>query len=187
MATTRQDVTCPHCKKKLRFRFRDELTSDDIKDIVDKSFFKHTCKECNKDISIQYPVTLKGENYIVYYTPNSDAPIEDKSDIEIKRVCDTFDDFKEKLLILNDGLNDIVVEFVKCYIHDKLIEEDKYVDMMRYAGLRDDEIEFTIIDDGQAVVVKKALYDSLENEIKIKKIDNAVMIDINTFRNYFKI
>ena len=30
MASIRQDVTCPHCKKKLRFRFNDELNKDDI-------------------------------------------------------------------------------------------------------------------------------------------------------------
>jgi len=187
MASIRQDVTCPHCKEKLRFRFKDELNKDDIADIIDRSFFKHTCKYCNKEFVIDHPVTLTGDNFIIYYTPTKDESVKDESNKEIKRVCDTFDDFKEKLLILNDGLNDLVIEFVKCYIHDKLAEDEKLVDIIRYSGMNDEQLEFCIIDDYQNVGINKALYDGILNKAKIKLPKEAILVDFNTFRKYIKI
>ena len=187
MTAFKEDVVCPHCKKKNRMKFHDELSTDAIPSILDKSIFQHTCKYCNKKIAIEHPLTLKGDNYIIYYTPTKDEVIKDESNISIKRVCDTYNDFKEKILVLESDLNDFVIEFIKCYIHDKLIEQDEITNDIRFTCSKENTLEFYLLDLEKGISINRELYDNLINKIKIKKCEDAIMVDTTTFRKYVKI
>ena len=101
MATQKEDFKCPNCKKKNRIKIKSEVTSKDIDKIIDRSLFKVKCLACGEEITIDYPIKISDESYVIYYTPCSSEAIEDEIH-EYMRVCDTFDDFKEK--------NDIILK-----------------------------------------------------------------------------
>ncbi|MDE6141149.1 MAG: CpXC domain-containing protein, partial [Bacilli bacterium] len=124
MTTYKEDFKCPNCKKKNRIKIKNELTSQDIDKILDRSLYKVKCLACGESITVDYPVSVIDNSFIICYTPCSSEEIAHEYR-EYMRVCDTFDDFKEKLLIMNDSLNDIIVELAKDYLVAELDEEIK--------------------------------------------------------------
>ena len=93
----RIDFYCPHCKEKKRITINDEYTKKDIESLLDRSIFKIKCNKCNNETILDYNFLLKTDNYIISYGESKD----------VDRITNTFDDFKEKVLIYEDNLNDI--------------------------------------------------------------------------------
>lgn len=187
MTVTKEDVRCPNCKKKNRIKIRSEVSSEEIDKIVDRSLFKVKCLSCGETIVVEYPLKVTGDNYIVYYTPCKTKTIEDEHR-EYMRICDTFDDFKEKLLIMNDSLNDIVIEFIKDYVLTQIDDDiKKEVRDIRYDGSDEEKIIFYLIGANQSIGCSKEIYSNILKKSKIKKIDKCVNIDHQTYQKYFKL
>lgn len=103
------------------------------------------------------------------------------------RVCDTFADLKEKLLIYNDNLNDIIIEFIKTFLLDKMDDELKDTSTeLRYNGIDGENILFSIIDSDKIIGCNKVFYDNLKKKMKIKKIKKCILIDKDTYQKYYK-
>lgn len=186
MASIKEDFKCPNCKKKNRIKIRKEISSEEIDKIIDRSLFKVECLSCHEQIVLDYPIKVIDNNYIIYYTPTETNEIEDEYH-EYMRICDTFDDFKEKLMIMNDNLNDIVIEFIKDYVFNQLDKDiKKEVRDIRYDGCNEKNLIFYLIGAKQSVGCDKELYNSILKKCKIKKIDKCVNIDHETYRKYFK-
>lgn len=186
MTTSKENFKCPNCKKKNRIKIHSEVSSEEIDKIVDKSFFKVECPSCHEKIVVEYPIKVYDDNYTIYYTPTSTKEIEDEHR-EYMRVCDTFDDFKEKLLIMNDSLNDIVIEFIKDYLLTKLDDElKKDIKEIRYDGSNEENLIFYLLGAKQSVGCSKEIYANILKKCKIKKINKCVNIDYQTYRKYFK-
>lgn len=184
--TTKSDFKCPKCKQKNRIKIISTLDSSSIDKIITRKIFTHECKNCHEKYYVEYPLKVVGDNYLVYYTPESNTPVEDNSK-DILRICDTYDDLKEKLLILNDHLNDIVIEFIKTYIKSNL--DDKIKEEMngiRYSGKNEHELIFHLLGTKQSATCLVEIYEKLLTKFKFKKIDKCVLIDEYTYTSYYK-
>lgn len=185
MVKVKDDYKCPKCKKKNRYKIYDEITSNQIPKIIDRTLFTFTCSECHEKITIDYPVILKNKDYIIYYTPSSDKSLKDKSPYSIKRVCDTYDDLKEKILILEDELNDIIIEFIKAFLLTQIPERDE-VTNIRYNSKDNNNLIFHLFGINKDISCHINFYYDLKDRSKLKKIKDAIVIDNLTFRKYFK-
>lgn len=186
MATLKEDFKCPNCKKKNRIKIKSEVTSKDIDKILDRSLFKVKCLSCGEAITVDYPIKVVDDSFLIYYTPCSSEEIEDDYH-EYMRVCDTFEDFKEKLLIMRDSLNDILIELIKDYVIIELDEEiKKDVKDIRYDGQNDDNLIFYLIGAGKSAGCRKEIYANLLKKCKTKKIKKCVNVDHLTYEKYLK-
>lgn len=185
MTKIKSDLKCPKCKKKNRIKLYDEVT--EITKVIDRSLFTFTCSSCQENITIDYPFILKRENYIIYYTPTSNSSIKDTSGKKIKRVCDTYIDLKEKILILEDGLDDIVIEFIKLFLVELMNEEDKKnITDIRYNSKEDNQLIFYLFGINQSIGSSINFYENIKKKSKCKTIKDACVVDSKTFNDYFK-
>lgn len=186
MPTIKEDFKCPNCKKKNRIKIKKEISSAEIDKIFDRSLFAVECSSCHEKMVLDYPLKVVDERYIIYYTPTENKEIEDEYH-EYMRVCDTFADFKEKLLIMHDDLNDIVIEFMKDYALRQLDEDLRCeVRDIRYDGLSAENLIFYLLGAKKSIGCSKELYEAILKKCKLKKIMKCVNVDHKTYRKYFK-
>lgn len=186
MTITKYDIKCPKCNSKNRFKVNDELDDIKIDDVINRSIFHLSCKKCNQDIYVEYPFKISNERFIIHYTPMKKEEIQDDYR-EYMRICDTFDDLKEKLMIYNDNLNDIIVEFIKDFLLNQMDKELKSNSTeLRYNGIEGENILFSIIDHDKIIGCNKVFYDNLMKKMKFKKNKKCVLIDKNTYHKYYK-
>ena len=186
MTYKKEEVKCPKCNKKIKVKVYDKLNEDQITDIVNRDIFKVKCSKCGEVTYVDYKVDLETPTYYLYYTPASN-----KSNKLVKgkvtRVCDTYDDFKEKILILEDNYNDILIEFIKMYIKNQLQGDDlSNLRFIRYDSTIDDNLIFTLIGLEKNVAIKKDFYEALAEKSKYKKSLRAIVIDNTNFWKYHR-
>lgn len=186
MATIKNDIKCPKCKKKNRIKIYEEVNKEQVKDIISREIFTTECKDCKEKIVIDYPMKIRGENYLIYYTPGSCDVVKDKT-AEILRVCDTYEDLKEKLLILEDGLNDVVIEFIKKFFYNQLdVNTQRELKDLRYDGICDNNIVFYLVGVNKSIGCTLEFYNQIKDKSKVKKIKKCVVVDQHTYRKYFR-
>lgn len=177
----KEELKCPSCKKKIKVKVYNTFDESKITDILNKDIFKVTCSDCNETFYVDYPFELDTDKYHLFYTPYEDA---DKEIIKnkINRKCNTFDDLREKILIFEEDLNDIVIEYLKAYIGGSL-KNDEIKDI-RFDSVIDDKVIFALIGINQNAGIEKIVYDELLKKAKIK--DNLV-IDQSNYKDYIKV
>ncbi len=121
-------VTCPHCQKQQNIVVYPSvnITLDpSLKDdVLSGAIFTKLCKYCGGSFQIRHPVLYNDmENrFMVYYIHDiPDQRIMDKSLEEEyaslkyvkRRIVPDYDTFKEKILILESGLDDMAIEITK--------------------------------------------------------------------------
>lgn len=185
----KEEYICPKCKHKNRIKIYEIVEKDNIKKIIDRSLFYYECKKCHEKVSIEYPLKVRGYNYQIYYTPGKNDDI-DEHNFLINRVCDTYSDLKEKVLILEDKLNDIVIEELKNQIKKKLgyldISDIESLETIRYNSKDESNLNFSLVGIGKLVGISITEYRNLEDGIKIKKIKKSVLIDEYTYKKYIR-
>lgn len=185
----KEDFICPKCKHKNRIKLYSELKDDSIKKVVDKSIFLNECKNCHEKVSVEYPLTIIGTNYTIYFTPGVNTPV-DSCTSDVNRICDTYEDLKEKVLILEDNLNDIVIEVLKNQIRNKLdslkIDNIDDLDRIRYNSKDASYLNFSLVGVGKLIGIGVEEYQNLLKNIKIKKIKKSVLIDEYTYKKYIR-
>ena len=179
MAVSKIDFNCPSCGKKNRVKIKNLYSKEDITDILNREIFKVECSKCNKTTILDYPFTYEDDKYIIYY--NMEDTIEED---KIKRTCKTFDDIKEKILIFNDDLNDVVIEYIKLFIESEL-KKDNIFSEVRYDSLINDELRFYVINKKEYANISYSFYEDLISKGKLKEVKDAAVIDANTCLKYF--
>ena len=179
MAVSKIDFNCPSCSKKNRIKIKNVYSNEEITDIIDRSIFKVKCTKCDKETTLDYPFTYICDDYIIYY--NMEDTIEDN---KTKRICKTYDDVKEKLLIFNDNLNDIVIEYIKLFIESELKKEKVFTEV-RYDSLINNELRFYVINKKEYANISIDFYNDLLSKGKLKEVKGAAIIDANTCLKYF--
>ncbi|MBR6073093.1 MAG: hypothetical protein IKP76_02095 [Bacilli bacterium] len=176
----KEELKCPSCNKKLKVKVYNSFNESKITDIINKDIFKVTCNNCNESFYVDYPFELDTDKYHLFYTPydNNIEIVKNK----INRVCNTFDDLREKILIFEDDLNDIVIEYLKAYVGGSL--KDDNIKDIRFDSIIDNRIIFALIGIEQNAGIDKSIYDELLKKAKIK--DNIV-IDQDNYKDYIKV
>ncbi len=185
---TKEDYKCPKCGKKNRIKIFDYLSSDNIPSIITREIFTKECPECHEKTTVEYKVTVVDEKFIVMFTPSSDEEVTLDETRDVMRVCDTFDDFKEKLMILYDGYNDIIIEFIKEFLLNQMDDVMKHdTTEIRYDGDNEENLIFYLRGADKSIGCGKYFYDELLKKSKLKKINKCINIDSNTYHNYFRL
>ena len=184
---TTKEFICPKCKKHNKVSLNDNFYKDSIPKIIDRSIFQVECSYCHEHVYIEYPFNILGDNYFIYYTPTVNDSQKQIGDY-ITRVCDTYDDLKEKVLILEDNLNDIVIDFIKKFILEQLSSEDKIkVDGIRYDSMNENNLNFYLFGLQKKAMIPIKFYEDILARSKIKKIKKGIMVDEYTYHKYFKL
>jgi hypothetical protein len=179
MAVSKIDFNCPSCGKKNRVKIKNIYSNEDITNILNRDIFKIECTKCNKTTILDYPFTYVDDEHIIYY--NMEDTIEDN---KIKRTCKTFDDIKEKILIFNDNLNDIIIEYIKLFIESELKKENVFSEV-RYDSFINNELRFYVINKKEYANIDYSFYENLITKGKLKEVKDAAVIDANTCLKYF--
>ena len=167
----RIDFVCPTCKHKKRITINDEYNETHIDKLLDKSIFKFKCDNCKTDILLDYNFVLRTKKYSISYGDAKD----------VDRVCKSIDDFKEKVLIYEDNLNDIFIELAKKKIEHELKKE---LDL-RYDGCDDDKLIFYSLTEENSYAFNRELYDYYLKKYKTPDLKDVEINYLNYF-NYIK-
>ncbi|MCH5167668.1 MAG: hypothetical protein J1F35_07265 [Erysipelotrichales bacterium] len=182
----KEEYVCPKCKHKNRIKLTEEVTQENVEKIISREIFHFNCKKCGEPVNVEFPLKVIGDDYLIYYTPGDNRDISDHSK-NILRVCDTYDDLKEKIFVLEDDLNDIVIEFIKNYIKNNLSEDVmKDVTRIRYNSKEEDTLYFSLIGVDKFAECTMEQYENIKKLLKIKKINKCVLIDEYTYQNFYK-
>lgn len=173
-------IECPFCKKDNNYELISELDDKYLSDILKCQIFKKSCSYCNREFNIEYPISFISDNYIVSYK----RMITHKIDKKVLRICNDYDDFKEKILIFNDSLNDILIEFIKDYIMGEVNDSSL---ILRYDSMNENQIIFYDLKNEKNMAISRELYDKLLEHSKIKKIRSMCEINGDNYIKYIKV
>lgn len=174
-----KNILCPYCNSNNEFTLKDELNQDDIEQILTKKIFEFKCFKCQKKFNIDYPLLFSCNQYFISYKKT----IKNVKKHSVLRLCQNFDDFKEKILIFNDSLNDILIEFLKDYIK-KQTSDDLF---LRYDSFDEKKIVFYDLQNQKYLGISKEFYDNLLKNAKIKKINKMIIVDQDSYIKYIKV
>ncbi len=176
-----QEITCPGCGKKQSFRVWDSINTmenPEMKEAVrnDEAFRFH-CGDCGASAMLNYNFLYhEPENRLFIFC---DADGSDYSEMRgvltdqtnafkdyTRRIVLSYNDFKEKLLIFDAGLNDKIIEIMKSGIYANLEAhyKDKGIDEVFFATNEDGEHGFLLRKEGKmeaAMEFDRSLYDAL--------------------------
>ncbi|MBR2825386.1 MAG: CpXC domain-containing protein [Solobacterium sp.] len=140
MSTSRTvRYACPYCGKDFEADIYDMINVEEDPDLRDRcvsgDLFRVSCPHCKKDFMNQFPLVYidKPNRFVLWLSkeaPNSSLLQISKPLSEIGytlRRCPTLQEFVEKIEILEDGVNDVLVELAKydCFI--EFIDNEKGV------------------------------------------------------------
>ncbi len=186
MSLIKVDFVCPKCHKKYRIKLFKEVNQDKIPEIIDRSLFKAKCSECGEEVTLDYSLVLYGEDYLIYYKVN-DEKVDIKEERKIKRICTSFKDFKEKILIFRDNLNDVLIEFIKETLLRSIKEDfkDEITDI-RYNSLDKNKIVFYAFGTNKYLFVNKEDYDKYLSNFKNIEISDLIEVNKDTYFKYYE-
>ena len=197
------DIPCPHCKEKNPFTIYQSVNVDISPELKEKTLkgeiFNYHCEHCNKDSTIPYPMLYNDmtNKFMVYFADiNQIEEFEfmnqDENELIQKvmsnitrRGVTTWQDFIEKVTILENGYDDRIVEIVKFNAIKCILQENKKekIHNVVIGDLTEDKLlKYIIFTDkantqGFGLTITKEIY---EDELKIygewiKHYDNCIV------------
>lgn len=126
---SKQPLTCPECHHEGEFTMYESVNVNLDPSLREKVFsgdlFKWTCASCGKEVTILYNLLYHDmtNNFMIMFAPSGIETINEQyNDLLTRfpgmrnsqyRSVDNLNDLKEKVLILEAGLNDIAIELAK--------------------------------------------------------------------------
>lgn len=153
-------------------------------DIVDDNFFYAVCPNCNRIVGVDHPVVyadMEKKALIAYFDSDIELSLAEtqigewmkefgvNSNYNIVRVVSTQNELREKIILLNNGLDDRVIEILKLLALDK-IREDGYSQTfkeVRCAVLSDGRLNIDFVDDEPMhIATPRWYYDTMADAMK---------------------
>ena len=190
--------TCPYCKRQYNmtvYHTVDVGRDPELRDAcLSGEIFTHSCPHCQKKYIVTNPllymdvehrfVILFSETGHTYGMLNSSVALTQEG--FILRRCLTLEEFTEKIRILEEGADDVMVELAK---YDSFIE---YIDNrkgnpeditgIRYEYTKDDIMKITILADDKSMsflIPICALKAELEAQADVYMVDNTMFPIVN--------
>ena len=200
----KEKITCPKCGKVHEFTAWDSVNTQLDPEFKEKArngeLFRFVCPDCSAEVNVMYQCLYHQmeDDVMIYFIPN--GPVDEavrvfkrpmpegfpQVDMNItKRVVTTLNDFKEKLKILDEGLDDRVIEIMKFALRGAMSvrEPDRQITNMYLDKAPDiGRYFYVIIKDGEPAALQydQRLYDQVANDFKaIFDADKEVIIDQN--------
>lgn len=188
------ELQCPYCgykthKKSEQFivsqfesKFRNQILQDE--------FFHHECPCCHKQLSFLHTCLYQDHKHkfiiLLEPQPQEQCPEFEEDTQLVKRFVNTINDFKEKILIFEDDLNDLAIECIKWKLRNKLKLSRECLIQYHDYDLESNTLWFEIEEtETKLVAISKSYYDNLENKIpKIKNEKKFKIIDANSVKEF---
>lgn len=200
-----QEITCPKCGKKTSFLVWDSINTMENPEMKEKvrndEAFRFHCLECGASALLNYNFLYhQQEDKVLIYVSADGGDTSDMAQIldqrgnafdgYRKRIVRSYNAFKEKLLILDAGFDDRIVEIIKSSIWDNVEAhyKDKKIDEIYFATNDDGVHGFLFRSAGEMVAsmefdesLYKAIYDSA-----YERLDAATRNDLYIDRDWAK-
>lgn len=200
-----QEITCPKCGKKTSFLVWDSINTMKDPEMKEKvrndEAFRFHCTECGASALLNYNFLYhqQEDKVLIYVSADGEdasemAQILDQRgnafDGYRKRIVRSYNAFKEKLLILDAGFDDRIVEIIKSSVWDNVEAhyKDKKIDEIYFATNDDGVHGFLFRSAGEMVAsmefdesLYKAIYDSA-----YERLDAATRNDLYIDRDWAK-
>ena len=135
-----ENVKCPYCDAEKRVKVTLTVDAQDsklVKKLLDNTLFLHKCSKCQNKYNVFNPfVYLDEENSIAihctqgarYFDEVVNKLLYNRSTIfdqkfRFTRAVTEYKEFKEKYIILSNGLDDRIIEFIKLDIRENRSNE----------------------------------------------------------------
>lgn len=131
-------ITCPNCGKQNAEQIIESANSIDDKNIrsviFDETLFIKKCPECGFSVKCQHPFLYNDlqNRFMVYFIPRVersklsdpklDAEYSDITGVK-KRLVSTINAMKEKIYLLENGINDMAVELTKLAVSEVVAKD----------------------------------------------------------------
>jgi len=124
-------LRCPYCKAEQQYNLYpvvDLGENPSLKlGLLTDSLFSVRCTECNNQFAVMHEMLVidKKASFAILLAPESTLtevkePSEEISQLETLRLVNTSDELKEKILLLDAGLDDKTIELCKMYLLMKI-------------------------------------------------------------------
>lgn len=200
-----QEITCPKCGKKTSFLVWDSINTMENPEMKEKvrndEAFRFHCPGCGASALLNYNFLYhQQEDKVLIYVSADGGDTSDMAQIldqrgnafdgYRKRIVRSYNAFKEKLLILDAGFDDRIVEIIKSSVWDNVEAhyKDKKIDEI-YFATNDDGVHGFLFRSAGAMVASmefdeslyKAIYDSA-----YERLDAATKNDLYIDRDWAK-
>ena len=154
--STMQEIACPQCGEKQPFLVWDSINTVENPEMKEKvrndEAFRFHCPHCGAWAMLNYNFLYHQPEERLLIFVNADGSAYEEMEAVLhrkgsafggyqKRIVLSYNEFKEKLLIFDAGLDDRIVEIIKSSVWDNV--------EARYKGKGIDEIYFATNEDGE--------------------------------------
>ena len=153
-------------------------------DIVDDNFFYAVCPNCNRVVGVDHPVVytdMEKKALLAYFDSDIELSLAETqigewmkefgvdSAYNTVRVVSTQNELREKIILLNNNLDDRVIEILKLWSLDHVREDGNTQDFeeMRCAVLSDGSLNVDFVgDEPMHIGLPRSYYDKLAKAMK---------------------
>lgn len=152
-------VNCPNCGGHNKVVIYGSINpAEDItlrRDVLSDKLFTYSCVHCKYEARLCYPVLYNDvkNRFMVYFIPSSEKNyltdrVLERENVKLapvkKRLVTSYNDFKEKIILFEAGLDDMAAELTKLALEEALRRsEKKEVRDGYFSVYNKDEIGFT--------------------------------------------
>ena len=172
-------ITCPHCHAENEYKTLDHINIDRNPElrakVQDLSCFRVTCPNCGETMLAVYPCLYHdiSNQFMVWLWPEEEQPPRAQFDPlagYTLRIVDSLNSFREKIHILERGLDDRTVEIMKLLLFAQLNRDLDVVELL-FHELDEQTMDFrfvAVLSDGaeQYAAMPGAVYQRLQEDVK---------------------
>lgn len=152
-------VNCPNCGGHNKVVIYQSINpAEDMslrRDVLNDKLFTYSCVHCGYEARLCYPVLYNDvkKRFMVYFVPNCEKTlltdrVLEKENVKIapvkKRLVTSYNDFKEKIILFEAGLDDMAAELTKLALEEAVRRQEKRIVRGGYFSAYDkSEIGFT--------------------------------------------
>lgn len=186
-----EKIVCPSCYKKDNIKIYESIESTDIaarKRLLDGSLFTWRCPKCNYRTNTVFNLLYKNEerHFMIYLAADGDtigmrntmdniendfnrlSPSKDIKYSMTRRIVLTSNELREKVMIFEAGLDDRIIEIMKCFYMSAVIENRSGMQIAECLfSVENDQLMFEFLTmDGRffSTPIRKELYEDFERE-----------------------
>ncbi len=172
-------VTCPHCQEEIACQALDHINIDQNPElrarVQDLSCFRVKCPNCGETALVVQPCLYHdmSNRFMVWLWPEEqDVPKAAFDPITgyTLRLVDSLNSFREKINILEHGLDDSAIELMKLLLYMQLNKDMDVVELLFHElDVRTGEMRFAaVLSDGaeQYVSMPGSLYQRLSDDVE---------------------
>ncbi len=165
-----KDIICPQCGEAQKYRLYTSINGTDNPElkqqILNEELFNWRCQRCNYLADMAYPFiyTDTEKRYIICLSPMGTDNIEPPATFEsyVKRTVKNLSELKEKILMFDQGFDDVAMELVKNALCGILKQTYKVNRIHAYFSRENEgELEFAIYLPGKS----EAIYHSTREDV----------------------